>query len=219
MVTAPKLITMQIKTALLDPHPIIHNGFKDFFKETDHISVDIVAYDVKELMEALELEDIDVVISEMDLPGGSLIKMIKDVKKFYPNISILIYTSFPNSVYAVSILKAGATGFLSKKAKQEVIMEAIENVYQDRYHITTNFANEITRNIDVRKPRTVFGKLSAREVEVLKYLVEGKRNVDIANILEIHQKTINTYKSRIMKKLHVRSVVDLYQQARNLDIL
>ena len=138
-------------------------------------------------MDALEYEDIDVLISEMDLPNDSPVKMIKDINKRYPHIAILIYTSLPDSIYAVSLLKAGAIGFLSKKARQEVITEAIEKVYQDGYHITTNFANEISSNIDIKKPRTAFGKLSAREIEVLKHLVEGKRNIDIANILEIHQ--------------------------------
>lgn len=210
---------MIIKTALLDPHPVVQKGFENFFKETDHIHVDITANNVIDLMEGLEDRDIDIVISEMDLPDGSPVKMIKDINSLYPNISVLIYTSLPDSIYAVSLLRAGAIGFISKKARQEVIIEAIEKVFQDGYHVTTNYANEISRNIDLKKPRTIFGKLSAREVEVLKYLIEGKRNVDIANILEIHQKTINTYKSRIMKKLQVRSVVDLYQQARNLDIL
>ncbi len=210
---------MIIKTALLDPHPVVQKGFENFFNEIEHINVVITANNVIDLMEGLEDRNIDIVISEMDLPDGSPVKMIKDINSLYPNTSVLIYTSLPDSIYAVSLLRAGAIGFISKKAKQEVIIEAIEKVFQDGYHVTTNYAHEISRNIDLKKPRTIFGKLSAREVEVLKYLVEGKRNVDIANILEIHQKTINTYKSRIMKKLQVRSVVDLYQQARNLDIL
>ena len=210
---------MLIRTALLDPYPVVQQGFKNFFSKTENIDVVVIATTISELMEALEYNTIHVVLCEMDVTDSSPIKMIKDINKRYPQIRVLIFTALPDSVYAISLLKAGAIGFLSKRASPSVIIEAIEKVYCDGYYIMTNFANKLHRNIDLKKPRTVFGKLSAREIEVLKYLVEGKRNIDISRILGIHQKTVNTYKNRIMNKLQVNNLVDLYQQARSYNLV
>jgi DNA-binding NarL/FixJ family response regulator len=99
------------------------------------------------------------------------------------------------------------------------VVEAIEKVYHDGYHITSNFANQINKNVDLQRPRNAYGTLSSREIEVLKYLVEGKKNVEIAAALKINQKTVNTYKSRLMKKLEVDNTSDLYQQAFNLELI
>jgi DNA-binding NarL/FixJ family response regulator len=99
------------------------------------------------------------------------------------------------------------------------MIDAIEKVHHKGYHITSNFANQINKNVDLHRPRNAYGTLSSREIEVLKYLIEGKRNVEIAATLKIHQKTVNTYKSRLMKKLEVTNSADLYQQAFNLELI
>ena len=155
----------------------------------------------------------------MELAGDNAIQVIKKVKKAYPNTSIIIYTSLPQSIYGISLLKEGASGYLSKEANRKVLMEAIEKVVHSGYNITTNFAHEINNNIDLSRPRNAYETLSPREIEVLKLLVEGKRNIEIASNLEINQKTVNTYKTRLMKKLEVKNPVDLFQQARNFDLI
>ncbi len=169
-------------------------------------------------MDFLSRDTADVVVLEMELPDGSAVDTIRKVKLMHSKIAILIYTSLPQSIYGVSLLKAGALGYLSKKVSRKVLIEAIEKVVTIGYHITSNFANQISNNIDVTKPRNAYGTLSSREVEVLKCLIEGDRNIEIAEKLSINQKTVNTYKSRLMKKLDVQNQVDLYQQARNLDL-
>jgi two-component system invasion response regulator UvrY len=208
-----------LKLVLLDPHPVVQKGFKTFFENNDSIIVCDTFTSIDALFEFLSENELDVVIMEMELPDGSAVNTIKKIKKNYPNISILIYTSLPQTIYGISLLKAGALGYLSKQVKKEVLIEAIEKVVKLGYHITSNFANQITNNIDLSRPRNAFGTLSSREIEVLKFIVHGKRNVEISKTLKLSQKTINTYKSRLMKKLEVENQADLYQQARNLDLL
>ena len=208
-----------IKIALLDPHPVVHKGFKSFFRKTEHIAVVGTFSKTFELYPYLEDHSIDALILEMELAGDNAIQVIKKVKKAYPNTSIIIYTSLPQSIYGISLLKEGASGYLSKEANRKVLMEAIEKVVHSGYNITTNFAHEINNNIDLSRPRNAYETLSPREIEVLKLLVEGKRNIEIAPNLEINQKTVNTYKTRLMKKLEVKNQVDLFQQARNFDLI
>ena len=91
--------------------------------------------------------------------------------------------------------------------------------FRQTYTKNQNFANKITNNVDLSKPRDAYETLSPREVEVLKLLIEGKRNIEISACLKINQKTVNTYKTRLMRKLEVENPVDLFQQARNFDLI
>ena len=208
-----------IQIALLDPHPIVQKGFKSFFKNTSHIEVLGTFTKIKQLFDFLLENYIDIIIMEMELKDGSSVQTVKKIKSLYPDTLILIYTSLKESVYGLSILRAGARGFLSKEISQETLIEAIEKVYHDGYHITSNFANQINKNVDLHRPRNAYGTLSSREIEVLKFLIDGKRNIEIAATLKINQKTVNTYKSRLMKKLDVNNAADLYQQAFNLELI
>lgn len=207
-----------IKIALLDPHPVVHKGFKSFFRKTEHISVVKTFLNTEELYVFLENEPIDALILEMELTNDSAIRVIKTIKENHPNTSIIIYTSLPQTIYGISLLKAGAAGYLSKGVSRKVMIEAIEKVVGNGYHITTNFANELNNNIDLSRPRNAYETLSPREVEVLKLLIEGKRNIEISSSLIINQKTVNTYKTRLMRKLEVKNPVDLYQQAKNYNL-
>ena len=207
-----------IKIALLDPHPVVHKGFKSFFRKTEHISVVKTFLNTEELYVFLENEPIDALILEMELTNDSPIRVIKTIKENHPNTSIIIYTSLPQTIYGISLLKAGAACYLSKGVSRKVMIEAIEKVVGNGYHITTNFANELNNNIDLSRPRNAYETLSPREVEVLKLLIEGKRNIEISSSLNINQKTVNTYKTRLMRKLEVKNPVDLYQQAKNYNL-
>jgi DNA-binding NarL/FixJ family response regulator len=204
---------------LLDPHPVVQKGFKTFFKKTENITVCGTFSKINELFDFLKENTVDVVVLEMELPDGSVVQTIRRIKEKYQSVSVLIFTSLPQSIYGISLLKAGAVGYLSKQVSQKVMIEAIEKAVKLGYHITSNFVNEISNNVDLSRPRNTYGTLSSREIEVLKFLVEGKRNIDIAQTLKINQKTVNTYKSRLMKKLDVKNQVDLFQQARNLELL
>ncbi|MDA9576649.1 response regulator transcription factor [Flavobacteriaceae bacterium] len=208
-----------IQIVLLDPHPVVQKGFKTFFNKKDHIKVLGTFSKTQQLFDFLQKNTIDIVIIEMELKDVSAVQTVRKLKLLYPNISTLIFTSLRESVYGISILKAGAKGFLSKEISRETMIDAIEKVHHKGYHITSNFANQINKNVDLHRPRNAYGTLSSREIEVLKYLIEGKRNVKIAATLKIHQKTVNTYKSRLMKKLEVTNSADLYQQAFNLELI
>ena len=205
-----------LKLVLPDPHPVVQKGFKTFFKKTENITVCGTFSKINELFDFLKENTVDVVVLEMELPDCSAVQTIHRIKEKYQSVSVLIFTSLPQSIYGISLLKAGAVGYLSKQVSQKVMIEAIEKAVKLGYHITSNFVNEISNNVDLSRPRNTYGTLSSREIEVLKFLVEGKRNIDIAQTLKINQKTVNTYKSRLMKKLDVKNQVDLFQQARNL---
>lgn len=209
-----------IRIALLDPFPVVHKGFKSFFKKTPHISMEKAFTLTEDLFKFLKENSIDIIFCEMDLENENPTLLIERIKKEYPKISIVIYTGMPQDIYAVSLLKVGAIGFISKKSLGRVIVQAIERISRfNRFPIATDHRNELNFNLDLNRPRSAFGKLSKREIEVLRLIVKGYRNVEISTELDIHQKTVNTYKSRLMNKLGVKNLVNLYQHAMSLELI
>ena len=147
------------------------------------------------------------------------IDLIDKVKKINPEIKVIFFTTQDQQIYSIPLMRAGALGFLSKNIKASVMADAINKINSYRIHITNNFNNELTLDFDIDKTRNPFGTISSREIEVLKYLTDGKRNIEIAEYLNINQKTVNTYKNRMMHKLKVDNMFDLYLQAKNFNLV
>ena len=121
----------------------------------------------------------------------------------------------PEEIYAISTIKAGASGYLNKSAELDLIHKAVETVLDDQIYLSEKMDKHY-RYEDTRKSRTrLFKRLSTREVEVLKLLSIGKKNKEIAQELDINEKTVSTYKARLFKKLNVTNVVDLIHQAEH----
>ncbi len=208
-----------INLLVIDPQPIVRCGFKTFLSEYDFLNVVYAAEDLEEAMDYMKSESVDVLISEMSFTNVSPINLIKKVKSLNPDIDVIFFTTQDQQIYSVPLLRAGAIGYLSKNIKASVMADAIHKIKSYKLHITNNFNNELKLDLDIEKPRNRFGTLSSREIEVLKYLTDGKRNIEIAKRLNINQKTVNTYKKRMMHKLNVDNMFDLYLQAKNMNLV
>ena len=208
-----------INLLLVDPQPIVRCGFKNFLADYDFLDVVSTTGKVSEAITYIESNPIDIMISEMCFENTSPIDLIDKVKKINPEIKVIFFTTQDQQIYSIPLMRAGALGFLSKNIKASVMADAINKINSYRIHITNNFNNELTLDFDIDKPRNPFGTLSSREIEVLKYLTDGKRNIEIAEYLNINQKTVNTYKNRMMHKLKVDNMFDLYLQAKNFNLV
>ncbi len=200
---------------MLDCNPIIHIGLKSIFKNS--MIFEVYAYqDNKDLLiETITEEKIDFIISEIHLNKTSVIDILKVLKKNKINIPVVIFTSLSNENKSLKLLKNGASGFLTKNLKKRTIRHILQEIAFSRY--SSNELNKFTRlknrfNFDYNTEK--INSLSKRELQVLKLFFRGKRNVEISKKLNINQKTVNTYISRIMKKLEVNSKTDLFVLAR-----
>ena len=101
-----------IRIVLLDHYPVVHKGFKSFFKKTPHISMEKTFALTHDLFEFLKENSIDIIFCEMDLENENPTLLIEKIKREYPKISIVIYTGKPQDIHAVSLLKVGAIGFI-----------------------------------------------------------------------------------------------------------
>jgi DNA-binding NarL/FixJ family response regulator len=207
-----------IKVLVVDNHPIIRTGLKLFFEKTPDITVVGMLKSGIEIFEFVRRYPVDVIISEIDLPELNGITALRAIKKEHQHLKVIMFTHHPESIYAISTLKAGASGYVSKTVDTETIKDAVYKVYKGE----TFLSDEMNKHLiydDGRKSRgRLFKRLSTREVEVLKLLSSGKKNKEIALELDINEKTVSTYKSRLYKKLNVTNLVDLIHQSKHMEI-
>lgn len=172
-----------------------------------------------QLFNQLEKDAPDVLIVELDLPQINGINAIRRIKQEYPEVKTLIFSSHPEEMYALSTIKAGAAGYISKHSDNETLEKAIYQVARGGIYLNRKITEKLNSGISRGKSLiTKFKKLSTRESEVLNLLSSGKRNKDIAEALSINEKTVSTYKTRLLKKLKVDNVADLITQSRLLQL-
>ena len=205
----------KLKIFVLDCNPIIHIGLKSIFKNS--MIFEVCAYlDNKDpLIETITEEKIDFIISEINLNKTSVLDIFKVLKKNQIDIPVVIFTSPSNENKSLKFLKKGASGFLTKNLKKRTIRHILQEIAFSRYR--SDELNKFTRlknrfNFDYNTEK--INSLSKRELQVLKLFFRGKRNVEISKKLNINQKTVNTYITRIMRKLEVNSKTDLFVLAR-----
>ena len=205
-----------IKVVVADSHPIIHKGIKACFKNSTEISITGKALIPDDLFDILDRKMVDIIILELDLQKLDGLAVLRHIKNEHPGVRVLIFSNQPEEVYAISSLKAGASGYLNKKVNPTAIRHAILKIASGGVFISNELAQTIAFDESTGRPRRMFKKLSMREVEVLKMLCDGQRNKEIALELKLNEKTVSTYRSRIMKKLRVRNLVELIRKAQSI---
>ena len=205
----------KLKILVVDTNPIIHIGFKSIFKNSMLFEVVSFTNNKNEIYDLVNQLNIDIVISEIVFKNGNATDILKIFKKYNIQIPLVIFTSESNENKSISILKAGASGFITKNLRKKSIKHILQEIAFSKYG--SKELNKYTRlknrfNFDYNTEK--LNSLSKRELQVLKLFFRGKRNIEISDKLSINQKTVNTYITRIMKKLEVSNKTDLYLLAR-----
>ena len=205
----------KLKILVIDSSPIIYIGLKSIFRNSLVIEVSGYAETIDNIYEILDHLEIDLIISDVNYRKGGINNLLKKFKKNKTEIPVIIFTSESNESKSIDLLKSGATGFITKNLRKK----SIRNIIQDiAFSLNDNKEiNKFTRlknrfNFDYNTEK--LNSLSKRELQVLKLFFRGKRNIEISEKLNINQKTVNTYITRVMKKLEVNSKTDLYLLAK-----
>jgi len=208
-----------VKIGLADNHPVVHYGIKSYFKEHSDISLVGIVDNFDMVEEMLKRKEIDVLVMDLELVGLSSINLIKLLLRDYPKLKIILFSNLNEQVYAPNAIKAGVSSFVEKTEKLEVLAATIIKVNRG----AVIFSEAVKRNMALiskqSKSERLYRKLSSREVEVLRYLSNGKKNKEVAEALHLNEKTISTYKLRLLAKLNVTNLVDLVNKAKTLEIV
>ncbi|MFT4839345.1 MAG: DNA-binding NarL/FixJ family response regulator [Oleispira sp.] len=201
---------------LADHHPVFRRGLRSIMKDHKEFSFKAKVDDGNDLIRSITYHHPDVLILEMDLPNTNGIGTIREIRFHFPDLKILVVSSHPEEIYAVSAVTAGANGYISKTRSIKETRKSLLSIARGETYLSEDlkFQLENKNNKDVLK----FKKLSNREIEVLNLLSKGCRNKEIAKALSINEKTVSTYKTRLLKKLKVDNIVDLIHQSRLLQI-
>lgn len=184
---------------LADDHIMVRLGLIQIIRD-EYPSVEIkeVGDGASLVKEALQHEW-DLLISDLDMPGRSGLEALEQIKSIKPDLPILILSIYTEDLYAVRVLKAGASGFMNKNAAPDELITAIQRILIGRKYITPEIAEKLLINLDIGKnPHEL---LSNREFEIFKLLALGKTISQIADSLSLALTTISTHRGRIMEKL------------------
>lgn len=166
----------------------------------------------------IQCTDYDLFIMDINMPGTDSVNLLKNIFTHQPELKVLVLTMSSEEIYAMKYLKLGARGFINKDADALEIRKAIVNVMNNKKYLSNKLLETITRNEITGEPDHSFKNLSARELEVMTHLVEGKNVSEIAEILSIHISTVSTHKANILQKLKVSNVIELTRMANRFDI-
>ncbi len=209
----------KIRVVLADDHVMLRSGLKLLLNGQTDIEVVGEASDGAEAVsKAAELKP-DVLLLDITMPNMGGIDALRTIKEKIPSIFILILTMHENEAYLLEALKAGASGYILKKAADNELMSAIRAVYSGEVFIPSSLTRSVVEEMvsgGVSREESVDNgqeQLSPRELEVLTLIAQGYTNQQIADRLYLSVKTVETYKARVMEKLSLGSRVELVRYA------
>jgi DNA-binding NarL/FixJ family response regulator len=205
------------KIIIADDHSIVRRGVVMLLKRLG-IKQEVVETSTFEgVLEICKHVDPELIVLDINLPGGNSSKMISDILEHRPHSKILVFTSYEEDVYAEAFLQLGALGYVNKLSSEEDIEAAIQTTLASKTYISDAFAQKLKE----RRPgqsTNLIKSLSERELEIGRLMAEGKGNLDITQKLGLKASTISTYKQRIFFKLNVGNIADLIAVFKKYDV-
>lgn len=203
-----------IKLLIADNHPIIRKGLELLFSSSSNIQIMGSVEDGEAIIDFIKKVPVDIILTEIDLPKLNGLTLLRVLKAEYPDVKTLIFSGQPEEVYAINAIKAGAAGYIPKTVNIITVSEAILKVNDGEIYLSDEYNKQLNLGKKINRTGTFYKKLSTREAEVLKLLCVGRKNKEVAKELNINEKTVSTYKARLMRKLKVTNLVDLVAQAK-----
>lgn len=198
-----------IRVLVCDDHAVVRRGLRQILAETQDVEVTGEACTPAEVMQAVRAHRFDVVLMDVSLKGGSGIELIGDIRKERAGLPVLILTVYPEEQYAVRAIKAGAAGFLNKEAAPDRLIEAVRKVASGGRWVSPELAETLASLLAGEGAGAPHERLSDREFEVLKLLASGKTVSEVAQLLSLSVKTVSTHRTRILKKMNMRTNAEL----------
>ena len=202
-----------ISILIADDHPIMRQGIRQILADLPGETNIEEAGGANELFQKIGNTVFDVIILDISMPGRSGLDILMDIKVKHPSIPVLILSVHSEEQYALRTLKSGASGYLTKDSALEELPRAVRKVLSGGKYITSSLADKMADNLLEGSDMPLHHQLSNREYEVLCKIAEGKNVNIIADELFISEKTVSTYRSRILEKMKMKSNTELIRYA------
>ncbi len=205
--------TRNLRILIVDDHTIVRDGLRQLLAQqlgTTHFGE---AANARDAVAMAEKSDWDIVLLDISLPGQSGLDILKQLRNLRPNAKILILTMHPESQYARRVLKAGAAGYMTKETAASEVVAAVNKVLAGGKYISDSLAEKLACDLERPAEKAPHELLSDREYQVMRMLAMGKTIKEISFDLSHSIKTVSTYRTRILDKLHFKNTADVVRYA------
>jgi two-component system invasion response regulator UvrY len=202
-----------IKILIVDDHVVVRDGMKRIFDEQLGDATFGEAGSAQEALKLVREENWDAVVLDISLDGRSGLDVLNELKQLYSNLPVLILSMHSEEQYARRAFKAGAAGYITKDSPRAELVKAINRVIAGGRYVSSGLAEKLVFDMGKDTDRPLHEMLSNREFEVLRLIASGKTLGEIAELLSLSDKTISTYKARILDKMDMKSSAELTHYA------
>jgi len=209
-VRVPKTV---IRVLIADDHPVVRHGLRQIIGETSDIVAVGEASNAAEVLERARPGECDVLLLDLAMPGAVGVELLQAVKRANPDLAVLVLSIHPEDQYAVRVLRAGAAGYMTKESAAEELIHAVRKVRAGGRYVTAAVAETLAGWLDQDGTRSAHELLSNREFEVLRLFGRALSVRHIARELHLSEKTVSTYRSRLLRKMDCRSTAELIRYA------
>lgn len=200
---------------IVDDHPVVREGLSELINREMDVKVVAAADTADKALDILRADRIDVAIVDLSLPGLSGIELIRMIRDEFPKIPVLVLSMHDEQFYAERALRAGARGYVMKQESTDHVIEAVRKVRRGDLYVSDDVAEKMLFRIvagDGHDEQDV-QRLSARELEVFQLIGQGTSTREIAEMLHLSIKTIESYRANIKDKLGLKNAAELMQHA------
>lgn len=204
---------MTIRVLIADDHAIVRQGLRQILADTPDVLLAGEAENGAEMLRQVREGHWDVLLLDINMPLKNGIDTLKKIREEYPNLPVLILSMHPEEQYALRLLRAGAAGYMNKESAPEELVNAIRRVAQGKKYVSPAVAELLAEDIGNDAQEVPHAQLSDREFQVLLAISSGMALSEIAVSMALSVKTVSTYRTRIMEKMHMKSNADLIHYA------
>ena len=198
-----------IRIAIVDDHAMVRVGLHQFFADQSDFRVVAEAADGREALDIVRKGEVDVIVMDIAMPDHSGVDALAAIRARAPDLPVLILSGYPEEHYATTLLRQGASGYLNKDCDPEELVKAIRTVHRGRKYITAGVAEQLADGLSSGGAGLAHETLSERELQVFLRLAKGETVGHMAEGMSLSVKTVSTYRTRVMEKLHLASNSEL----------
>lgn len=202
-----------IRIIIADDHSIVREGLKQIIADTPDMIIADEAENGHELISKIESGKYNVAVVDISMPDSHILDLLKHIRQIQPRLPVLILSMHPEDQYGVRVMKAGAAGYLTKESAPTELISALKTVSAGKKYISATLAEKLIFALNNNKNKTPHEALSDREFQVFCMLAESKPSKEIAAELYLSEKTISTYRSRILSKMQLKNNSELIHYA------
>jgi DNA-binding NarL/FixJ family response regulator len=208
-----------IRLLIADDHAIVRSGLKQIFALAPDLAVVGEAVNGAEVLDQLRRDAFDLLLLDLNMDGISGADLIARVKAHWADLPILVLSMHNEPQVAARMLKAGASGYITKDCEPDILLAAIRKVAAHGRYIAPDIAEKMVFDVTSSEQGPSHTLLSDRELEIFRLLILGRSVNEIATHLFISNKTVSTHKARLMEKMQITSMADLMRYAMDHDFL